>query len=234
MAQQRKTTTTSKPVREKPQQAAQEQAGQVKEKKVATVVTARDLAIDTQRKVSPAAASDWVRALQLGWRQGTVSCLDRSEVSYSRKKPWKQKGTGRARVGSARSPLWRKGGIIFGPQKRTRTLAVSKKVRMGVKNNLLSDYVDNNKVYCLDWESGNVPKTAHAAQALKKMGLVDKKVLLFVTFDDLITRSSWINMPNVTVVLFDEANAVNLLHSDYWIVLKKDFDVFKDMVAQWR
>ena len=59
------------------------------------------------------------------WRQGTVACKGRSDVAFSNKKPWKQKGTGRARAGSARSPLWRKGGVIFGPQPRTRTLTIT-------------------------------------------------------------------------------------------------------------
>ena len=63
------------------------------------------------------------------WRQGTVACKGRSDVAFSNKKPWKQKGTGRARAGSARSPLWRGGGVIFGPQPRTRMLKVAKQVK---------------------------------------------------------------------------------------------------------
>ena len=55
----------------------------------------------------------WVRALMQNWRQGTVGCKSRGEISFSNKKPWKQKGTGRARAGSSRSPLWRSGGVIF-------------------------------------------------------------------------------------------------------------------------
>ena len=66
--------------------------------------------------------SIYIRSLLQNWRQGTVACKGRSDVGYSNKKPWKQKGTGRARAGSARSPLWRGGGVIFGPQPRTRVL----------------------------------------------------------------------------------------------------------------
>ena len=68
------------------------------------------------KKYRPVAMAIYVRALLQNWRQGTVACKGRSDVSYSNKKPWKQKGTGRARAGSARSPLWRGGGVIFGPQ----------------------------------------------------------------------------------------------------------------------
>ena len=76
--------------------------------------------------------SIWVRALLQNWRQGTVGSKDRSEVSFSNKKPWKQKGTGRARAGSARSPLWRGGGVVFGPQPRTRVLKTGKQVKRNV------------------------------------------------------------------------------------------------------
>ena len=71
----------------------------------------------------------YVRSLLQNWRQGTVGCKGRSDVAYSNKKPWKQKGTGRARAGSARSPLWRGGGVIFGPQPRTRVLKAGKQVK---------------------------------------------------------------------------------------------------------
>ena len=75
------------------------------------------ISIASDKKIaSKANFALWVRALLQNWRQGTVVCKGRSEVAYSNKKPWKQKGTGRARAGSARSPLWRSGGVIFGPK----------------------------------------------------------------------------------------------------------------------
>ena len=78
-------------------------------------LSTKELGIETaQPEVSEVSFSNWVRALMQNWRQGTVGCKDRSEVGFSNKKPWKQKGTGRARAGSARSPLWRKGGVVFG------------------------------------------------------------------------------------------------------------------------
>ena len=77
-----------------------------------------------------------LRALLQNWRQGTVACKGRSDVAYSNKKPWKQKGTGRARAGSARSPLWRGGGVIFGPQATSRTLRVPQSLRKNVLNAL--------------------------------------------------------------------------------------------------
>lgn len=84
-----------------------------------------ELAPVEEKRQNAVMFSDYVRALMQNTRQGTVSSKSRGEVAFSNKKPWKQKGTGRARVSSRRSPLWRKGGTIFGPQARVKTLKVS-------------------------------------------------------------------------------------------------------------
>src|SRR6202158_776957 len=82
-------------------------------------VTFKEIGITApEKRATPHQFAVWIRALLQNWRQGTVGVKDRSEVSLSGKKPWKQKGTGRARAGTARSPLWRKGGVIFGPHPR--------------------------------------------------------------------------------------------------------------------
>src|ERR1700683_4830953 len=83
-----------------------------------------DLEIE-KREESPKTYATAIRTLIQNWRQGTVGCKDRSEVAYSNRKPWKQKGTGRARAGSLRSPVWRKGGVTFGPQPRVRELSIN-------------------------------------------------------------------------------------------------------------
>src|SRR5680860_633450 len=98
------------------------------------IVTAKDLGLESVEKVSPKAYSTWIKVLLQNWRQGTVGCKGRSDVAKSTKKPWKQKGTGRARAGSARSPLWRGGGVTFGPQKRSRKL----KFPRNIKDSILS------------------------------------------------------------------------------------------------
>src|ERR1700731_1034429 len=92
---------------------AREQSG-------AVVITPQDLSLKTEnrRKDNSKGFAVAIRVLLQNWRQGTVGCKDRSEVWRTGKKPWKQKGTGRARAGTPRSPLWRGGGIIFGPQAR--------------------------------------------------------------------------------------------------------------------
>lgn len=177
----------------------------------------------------------WVRALMQNWRQGTVACKDRGEMtSRSNKKPWKQKGTGRARAGSARSPLWRGGGVIFGPQARVRKLGLPQNTKKTVLGALVTERLSAGVIGALNWESDQErPKTAAAYAALKQSGLVDKKVVLFVASDDVATYASFANIPSVRMLFFDQPNAFDLAHSDYWLVLSKDVDRFKEVASQW-
>jgi large subunit ribosomal protein L4 len=199
-------------------------------------VAAQELNFDTTTfvKASPATFSTWVRVLAQNWRQGTVACKGRSDVAYTNRKPWKQKGTGRARAGSARSPLWRGGGAIFGPQARVRTVTMPKQMRRKVLLSMLANNLDQKNVICADWEtSSEQPKTAQAQELVNTPGLTNKKIVLFVTHDDLRSALSFKNIPNVQPVSFDQANAYDLANSDCWLFLKKDFDQFKGMVSQW-
>ena|SRR5579872_1045793 len=197
-------------------------------------VTLQDLSLDASSKKNVGTGfSVWVRSLMQNWRQGTVACKGRSDVAHSNKKPWKQKGTGRARAGSLRSPLWRGGGVIFGPQPRVRTLTVSRKLKKGVLNSLLFQFVEDGRVRYLDWQSGEAPKTTAAYSALKEASLHDKKLTLFLPVDDVISFASFANLPNVRILFFDQSNAYDLANSDYWIVLRKDVDQFKEMASRW-
>lgn len=187
-----------------------------------------------RKEVSPRIFAQAIRTLLQNWRQGTVGCKSRGEVAFSNKKPWRQKGTGRARVSSLRSPLWRKGGIIFGPQPRVRSLHFNKQHKRYVFNNLFYSMLDKNGIYCLDLETKNAkPSTKISAESLMKMGLGDKKVVLFLSFNDQINYASFRNLPTVNIVFFDQPNAYHLGDTNCWVFLKKDVDLFKDMVAKW-
>jgi len=209
--------------------------GKPKKAALAETISSKDLSIKKEvSPVSSVAFSRWVRALRQNWRQGTVSCKGRSEISLSTKKPWKQKGTGRARAGSARSPIWRGGGVTFGPQKRTKSLRVSKKTRKKVLGDLLFDFLEDKRITCLNWElESDVPKSSRAFKVLKDAKLHSEKVVLFLKSDDFLTRLSFANIPKVNILFFDQANAFDLTNSARWLFLKKDFDAFKDMVMQW-
>lgn len=176
----------------------------------------------------------YARLLMQNWRQGTVWAQGRSDVSLTNKKPWKQKGTGRARAGSARSPLWRGGGVIFGPQERVRQLKLNKKMRRLALLQVLEKFATENKIMAFDWNNTqNKPKTSLAKDFLKQASLLDKKVVLFIKPDDVMTYASFANIKNVSMLYFDQPNVFDLVNSDQWIFLQKDMDAFKEMVAQW-
>lgn len=194
----------------------------------------KDLELVAPEKDMAQSYSVWVRALLQNWRQGTVGCKGRADVAYSTRKPWKQKGTGRARAGMAKSPLWRGGGVIFGPQARTRTLKVTKRTKFDVMRALLAAYAENNKIISYDLQlKDDKPSTKAGFAALQNMNVVGKKVSVFLQRDDYTSWLSLRNLPNVQVISFDALNAYDLSNSDYLVVLKKDFSNFKDMVAQW-
>lgn len=178
--------------------------------------------------------STWVRVLLQNWRQGTVGCKGRSDVNRTNKKPWKQKGTGRARAGSARSPLWRGGGVVFGPQPRVRTLRVSQKLKKVVLRNMFMSHLDKGKVVVADWDGVDAkPSTSLAAHFLKSVGLDDKKVTLFLPWSDTLNRASFNNLSNVRILFADQMNACDISGSGQLLILKKDLEHFKEMVARW-
>jgi large subunit ribosomal protein L4 len=199
-------------------------------------VAAQELEFDTTtfKRATPASFSTWIRVLAKNWQQGTVACKGRSDVAYTNRKPWKQKGTGRARAGSARSPLWKGGGVIFGPQGRVRTLSVARKMKHKVLLTMLANNLDQKNVICADWAlSSEQPKTAEAQELVNHVGLANKKIILFVAPYDFHSALSFANIPNVRPLSFDQANAYDLANSDCWLFLKKDLDHFKGMVSQW-
>lgn len=200
------------------------------------VVTAKDLSLraDQKKEIDPKGFAVSVRALLQNWRQGTVAVKGRSDVSFSNKKPWRQKGTGRARAGSARSPLWRGGGICHGPQPRTRTLKISKFFKRGVMNSLMWDYLEQGKIVCLNSNfSPEQPKTNVAYKLLKEAGLQGKKINVFVQPNDRLSQASFANIKNVKTLFFDQANAFDLADAQSWVVLEKDMGAFKEMVNKW-
>lgn len=190
-------------------------------------------AVITKMDSSPTTFALVIRALLQNWRQGTVACKGRSDVSFSNKKPWRQKGTGRARAGTARSPLWRGGGVTFGPQPRTRMLDVNSTQRKLAFNNLLFSVMERDGIMCVDLNETEKASTKNAARMLKSLSLHDKNVVLFVPFGEEKTFLSFCNIPNVRILSFDEPNAYDLSRASHWVFLKKDVDLFKEMIARW-
>jgi len=203
--------------------------------KLTKKISFEDLGIkEVDRPACNVGFSVWVRSLGQNWRQGTVSCKGRSEVSFANRKPWKQKGTGRARAGSARSPIWRGGGVTFGPQPRIKKLKLCKKVKRRVLGDILFDFLSNKRVSCMNWMlESDKPKTSEAFKALKASGISSEKLVLFLQPGDFLTRASFANIPGVNIMFFDQANAFDLSDCKHWVFLEKDLDVFKGMVSRW-
>ncbi len=209
----------------------------VKTENITQIIAYKDLGFDADsfvKKDASVGLSICIRVLMQNWRQGTVGCKDRSEVAFANRKPWKQKGTGRARAGSLRSPLWRKGGVTFGPQERVKILKASKNQKAHVLSALFDNFVQNGKIVCLDWQLENdKPSTKQASLALKSAGLDNNKLLMFVSPHDFQTHASFSNIPNVKMLLFDQPNVFDLADAENWVLLKKDIDIFKEMVSKW-
>src|SRR6476659_3799832 len=117
-------------------------------------------------------------------RRGTHATKTRAEVSGSGKKPWRQKGTGRARVGETRNPLWRKGGTTFGPQPRSYEYQLPKKVELGALRAALAQKRRDGHVHVVDALTASAVKTKAAAELLKGLGINGKTLIVDVTPDE--------------------------------------------------
>ena len=117
-------------------------------------------------------------------RRGTHMTKTRGLVSGTGKKPWRQKGTGRARVGEARNPLWRKGGTVFGPQPRSYDYSVPKKVEKGALRAALAARIRDEAVVVVDQLAADTVKTKAAVEMLKRLGVTGKGLLVDVKLDD--------------------------------------------------
>lgn len=142
-------------------------------------------------------------------RQGTHAVKNRSAVRGGGRKPWRQKGTGRARQGSTRSPQWVGGGTVFGPTPRSYSYKLNKKVRRLAIRSVLSSKVAEGNLIVVDALNFSAPKTQEFAQVLKNLD-VTSKVLVVVEKDNDFAALSARNIPNVTVVLEDNVSVLDV------------------------
>ena len=153
-------------------------------------------------------------------RSGTHSTKTRAEVRGGGAKPWKQKGTGRARAGSSRIPHWRGGGIALGPKPRDYSQRTPKKMKRLALRSALSDRAQSNSVYVVDAWDFETPSTKAAKTALEAIG-TEGKVLVVTDAQDANTEKSFRNLSNVNVLSSDQLNVFDILVSDS-IVFTKD------------
>jgi large subunit ribosomal protein L4 len=158
-----------------------------------------------------------VRAYLASRRRGTHSAKDRSQVTGTRSKPWKQKHTGRARAGTRQSPLWRSGGTVHGPKPRSYVVKVNKKARRAALRGVLSQRLAEGRLVVLDSLDLDEPKTKAFMQRLGTLGVSDEKVLLVDGLENLNLHLASRNRPEITMLDAGSVNAYEVLNHR-WIV----------------
>jgi large subunit ribosomal protein L4 len=167
-----------------------------------------------------------VRAQLAAARAGTHSTKTRSEVRGGGRKPWRQKGTGRARQGSIRAPQWRGGGVVFGPTPRDHSLRVNKKEKVLALRSALTDRYAGGNLIVLDGLDFDVPRTARAVQLLEALGLGGRKLLFVVDGLEEGAIKSFRNLPAVHLITFDQLNTYDVLNADAVAFTRDSLDAF--------
>lgn len=152
-------------------------------------------------------------------RQGTQSTLTRSEVSGGGKKPWKQKGTGRARQGSTRAPQWTHGGVAFGPKPRDYGFDINKKVRRLAMKSALSSKVAENEMIVIDDFSLDAIKTKEMVQILAAINAGKKTLIVLPEKNDIVYKSAR-NIAGANVSIVNTLNVYDILNCNTIVVLK--------------
>ena len=170
-----------------------------------------------------------VRAYLMNQRQGTQSTLTRSEVSGGGKKPWRQKGTGRARQGSTRSPQWTHGGIALGPKPRDYSIRVNKKVKRLAMKSALSSKVEGNELIVFDELNIEAPKTKEMVKVLNTVD-VKKALIVLADKDEAVERAS-ANIPGVKTTLVGTLNVYEILKYEKLILTKASVEKIEEVYA---
>ena len=160
-----------------------------------------------------------VRAYLLNQRQGTQSALTRSEVSGGGKKPWRQKGTGRARQGSTRSPQWTHGGIVFAPKPRSYRTAMNRKVKRIALYSALSAKMAGNEIVVLDAITTDSYKTKTMVNMLTAVGAAKKTLVVLDEINEMVIKS-FANIPGVKTVQANMLNVYDILNCDTFLMTK--------------
>jgi large subunit ribosomal protein L4 len=168
-------------------------------------------------------------------RRGTHMTKNRALVSGSGKKPWRQKGTGRARIGSIRNPLWRHGGTVFGPQPRSYDYALPRKVKAGALRNAIAAKLAAGALTVVDSlaagrDADKAPKTKQTAALLASLGAAGKTLVIDVAHDDAFTRSAR-NIAGVTLASTGRVTARAVMDTDRVIATKAAIEKLQESLG---
>ena len=164
-------------------------------------------------------------------RQGTAATKTRSFVSGGNQKPWKQKGTGRARQGSTRAPHWRGGGVVFGPHPKDYRTELPRKVRQLARRSALNARAREGSLMVIERFGFDAPKTAQLAEILGKLGHDGRKMLVLTRTTDRNVYLSGRNMQSVQVMPYAEASAYDVLWADVVVVEQGAFGTDEPVMA---
>ncbi|MGP3778960.1 50S ribosomal protein L4 [Halanaerobium saccharolyticum] len=165
-------------------------------------------------------------------RGGNASTKTRGKVRGGGRKPWRQKGTGRARHGSIRSPLWVGGGITFGPSPRSYDKKLTKKMRRLALRSVLTDKVQRDELILVDKIELDQPKTKAVVNILADLNLEDKKVVLVMPEKDKNLYLSARNIPNVKTLLAGSINAYDLLDNEMVIFIEEAVKMVEEVLGE--
>ena len=163
-------------------------------------------------------------------RQGTQSALTRAEVSGGGKKPWRQKGTGRARQGSTRAPQWTHGGVVFAPKPRDYRFTVNKKERRLAMKSALSVKAAENDIIVVDAITTGEYKTKKIVAMLGAVGADKKALIVLPEVDDMVIKSAN-NIPGVKTAQVNTINVYDILNADKLIIAKEAVSKIEEVYA---
>lgn len=181
-------------------------------------------------KVNGAVLHAAVRAYLLNQRQGTQSTLTRTEVSGGGKKPWRQKGTGRARQGSTRSPQWTHGGVALGPKPRSYRTDLNKKTKKLALISALTDKVNNGRLIVVDDIKLEEYKTKTMVAMFKALGAEKKPLVVLPEVDNRIIKSC-ANIPGAKTCLYNTINVYDILNADAFVVTVAAVKMLEEVYA---
>ena len=171
---------------------------------------------------------DVVYAQRASLRQGTHDTKNRTEVSGGGRKPWRQKGTGRARQGSIRSPQWRGGGVVFGPTPRSYAVRVNKKVVKAAVKNLLTDRFNSNNLIVVDKIELADFKTKSFIAVLEAIKADAKKIIVITKEDNPALALASRNIPNVYVQTKDHLSVLDLINGDMYVMTLDAVEAYEE------
>lgn len=163
-------------------------------------------------------------------RQGTQSALKRGEVRGGGRKPWRQKGTGRARQGSTRSPQWKGGGVVFAPKPRDYSYAIPKKVKRLALKSALSSKVADQEIIVVDKLVLEQPKTKEMVKVLKNLNSGKKTLVVIPERDEAVVRAA-ANIPGVKTAYVNTINVYDILNCDSFLITKDAVNKVEEVYA---